>query len=304
MIGLLSGLFGGILLVVFLDRADRSIQEPGDAAFFLGIPELGVVPNASIRLGEDRPLLAFAGAQTPGNLALFAGGRAHSAMAESIRTVLTSIMFANPDAERPRVMVVTSAAPGEGKSTLVSNLAATLAEINQRVLLIDADLRRPSLHRMFGFQNDEGVAELLRAGNPTSPNGSIRRTAIPNLSLLMSGPPHAGNPTLLYSDRLRDLLESVRNDYDAVFIDTPPMLTMADARVVARYSDAVILVARANITSRQALRDACQRFLDDGANVLGAVLNDWNPRKSSRYGYSRYYQRYKHYYAAAQETQD
>ena len=97
------------------------------------------------------------------------------------------------------------------------------------------------------------------------------------------------------------MLDAVRKDYDAVLIDTPPMLTMADARVVGRYADAVILVARANLTSRQALRDACQRFIDDGANVLGAVLNDWNPSRSSRYGYSSYYQRYKHYYAAAKE---
>ena len=300
-IGLLSGIFGGVLLVVFLDRADRSVQEPGDIQFFLGVPELGVVPSAAADIVSARPTLPF-GADLPvGELALVAKERAHSAMSEAIRTVLTSIMFASPDAERPQVIVVSSAAPREGKSTLATNLAVTLAETSQKVLLIDADMRRPNLHRVFGLENEDGLAELLRAAPSESVNGHVRGSGIPNLSLLTSGPPRAGNPTLLYSDRLRHHLERFRKDYDTIFVDTPPMLTMADARVIARYADAVILVARVNQTSRQALRDACQRLLDDGANLIGAVLNDWNPKKSSRYGYSQYYQKYKHYYAAGQE---
>jgi polysaccharide biosynthesis transport protein len=299
LIGLISGLFAGVFLVVFLDRVDRSIQEPGDAAFFLGVPELGVIPSAVSLPNESRGLFLFAGGSGPSESpSLVTSGRTHSIMAESIRTVLTSIMFASPDAVRPQVIVVSSAAPAEGKSTLVANLAVMLAEINQRVLLVDADLRRPSLHRFFELENDRGVADVLRAGDPAA---FIRPTAIPNLSVLLSGRPQSGNPTLLYSDRLGSMLNSLRKGFDAVLIDTPPMLTMADARVVGRCADAVILVARANRTSRQALRDACQRFIDDGANVLGAVLNDWNPSKSSRYGYSRYYQRYKHYYAPTNE---
>jgi capsular exopolysaccharide synthesis family protein len=126
--------------------------------------------------------------------------------------------------------------------------------------------------------------------------GNIRQTSIPNLSVMSAGLAGRGDPTLLHSIRFGEVIKACRGLYDAIIIDTPPMLTMADARVIARYADGVILVVRANQTSRDSVRDAIRRFSEDGARVLGAVLNDWNPKKSGRYGYYRYYSKYKHYY--------
>jgi Mrp family chromosome partitioning ATPase len=114
----------------------------------------------------------------------------------------------------------------------------------------------------------------------------------------------AGDPTLLHSGRLAEIVQICRGLYDVVIIDTPPMMTMADARLVARHSDGVVLVARATRTSRDSLRDAYRRFSEDGSRVLGAILNDWNPKKSGRYGYYRYYSKYKHYYARPEKQSE
>jgi len=112
-----------------------------------------------------------------------------------------------------------------------------------------------------------------------------------------SGSSHEDDLSLFHSRRLAELVTLVRGEYDMVLIDTPPMLTMADARIIARHADGVIIVTRANQTSRESLKDACQRFQEDGTNVLGTVLNDWNPKKSTHYGYYRYYDKYRHYYS-------
>jgi polysaccharide biosynthesis transport protein len=302
-LGLLSGLFLGIVFVVFLERADRTVQEPGDAAFYTGVPELGLVPNAAVDSFNYRGNLtshALTAGGAPQKPELVTLQRRPSAMAEAFRATLTSLLYTDQTGERPRVLVLSSAAPKEGKTTLATNLAIALAEIHQRVLLIDADLRKPRLHHVFELGNTTGLVNLLRHADPiVEPlNGHVQKTTIPNLSVMTSGRAHEGEASLLHSQRLSEVLAIVRGQFDTVVIDTPPMLTMSDARVIARHADAVVLVARANVTSRDSLRDACSRFAQDGRNVFGTVLNDWNPKRSSRYGYYRYYDRYKHYYAA------
>jgi len=298
-VGLLTGLFFGIAFVVFRERADRTVQEPGDAQAYTGIPELGLVPSLAADPLLRRGLLA--GASPAGDrqrLALVTLERKPSAIAESIQATLTSILFSGPPETRPRVLVLASAAPKEGKTTLASNLAIALAQIHKRVLLIDADLRRPRMHRLFDLENDKGLIDLLRQAGPIAGgfSGHVRATRQPNLSLMTAGRTEEGEAILLNSDRLAEVLRIARESFDAVFIDTPPMLTMADARVIARHADGVVLVARVAMTTRDSLQAACQRFTNDGTNVLGTVLNDWNPRKSGRYGYYKYYDKYKHYY--------
>jgi capsular exopolysaccharide synthesis family protein len=221
-----------------------------------------------------------------------------SAMAESFRATLTSILFSGENGRYPRVIVISSAAPREGKTTLATNLAVAVAAIHQRVLLIDADIRRPSIHRFFDLENDMGLVDLLRSPVPIQEplNGHARKTDILNLSVLTTGRPTSGDPTLFHSSRLTEIVSLVRAEYDMVVIDTPPMLNMSDARVIARHADGVVLVARANKTSRDSIKDAYRRFLSDGTRLLGTVLNDWNPKKSRRYGYYSYYDKYKQYY--------
>ena len=298
-VGLITGLFFGILFVLFRERVDRTIQEPGDAALYLGLPELGIVPNSAVDPMRKRPLLPLSsGAYTGGELSLAAATDRTSPLTEAFHATLTSLMFLGENGERPRVIIVSSAAPKEGKTTLTTNLAIAMACTHERVLLIDADLRRPHLHRIFDIDNGKGLIDLLRRTEPIQAplNGHVSKTAVANLSVMPSGRAHDGETTLLHSVRLAELIELVRGEYDTVLIDTPPMLTMADARIIARHADGVVMVARAHQTSRDSLRDACRRFEIDGTRVLGTVLNDWNPRKSSRYGYYRYYDRYKHYY--------
>jgi capsular exopolysaccharide synthesis family protein len=304
LLGLLTGIFLGVVLVVFLERADRTIQEPGDAPFYLGVPELGIIPSESVE--NRRAVIARVGAPDSSESAgLMVMQRKSSAMAEAFRSTLTSILFAGEDGQCPQVLVISSSAPREGKSTLSSNLAVALAEIHKRVLLIDADLRRPRMHHIFEVDNETGLVDLLRRREPLQGhlNGSVSPTAVPNLSLMPSGQAGHGDPTLLHSRRIAEVVDQARKEYDVVLIDTPPMLTMADARVIARYTDGVILVTRANQTSRDAIRDGFRRFTEDGTRVIGTILNDWNPKKSGRYGYYKYYGKYsKHYYGGTEKS--
>jgi len=188
--------------------------------------------------------------------------------------------------------VVTSAAPGEGKSTVVSNLAIALAEINQRVLLIDADTRRPRIHTIFDLPNERGLVTLLRENKPLTEcdlGGLVQQSRIPNLYVLTAGPFIAGSTNLMYSDYLGEILEWFESAFDMVLIDTPPMLQMPEARVIGRLVSAVVLVLRSGQTTRDAAQAALQRLHEDGTVVLGTILNDWNPKSSTNgyYGYGR-----------------
>ncbi|MCL5742717.1 MAG: CpsD/CapB family tyrosine-protein kinase [Acidobacteria bacterium] len=226
-----------------------------------------------------------------------------SVVADSFRLVLTSILFGDRHGS-PRVIVLSSANPKEGKTTVISNLAVAIAEANQRVLLIDGDMRRPRIHEIFGVENGPGVADLLRELNPldaASVKRLVRASGIPNLSLLTSGHSDLAAMNLVYSPRLEEAVHFLRQDYDIVLIDSPPALQMADARVLARCADAVILVVRAQRTMRDAAKLACERFAQDGTHIFGAILNDWEPQESPSYAYRKYYDHYHSYYGGKRE---
>jgi capsular exopolysaccharide synthesis family protein len=275
-LGLLSGIFIGVVFIVMRERADRTIREPGDAQFFLDVSELGIIPSADSDPTRKRRLLPAhrPDSASPNQLALVTRDRKPSVMAESFRTVLTSILFCSQNGSRPHVLVLASAYPKEGKTTVASNLAIALTEIHQRVLLIDGDMRRPRIHDIFDLENKSGLGDLLRepAALDGRPIAEIRETSIPNLFVLPAGSPGAGVASLVYSNRLPELIARLRKEFDTILIDTPPMLQMADAQL------------------------ARQRFAEDGIHVLGAVLNDWNPRHTTSYGYYKYYDHYHHYY--------
>ena len=309
-LGLLSGLFLAVAFVVMRERADRSLQQPGDAAFYLNVPELGVIPAAT---GDTKKRfhyrLSGAGPRPANSLALVPSPpdnlpdtvetvtwkRKPSAVAESFRATLTSIFFSGQNGNRPRVLVLTSPNPGEGKTTVTTNLAIALAEIRQKVLLIDADLRRPRVHDIFALNNDRGLSTLLqeRPLPEHALDGLIQETNVPGLFVLTAGPSTSSAANLLYSGNLAELVGRFKKEFDMVLIDTPPMLQLPDARVAARLADAVILVLRSGKTTRDAALAARQRFADDNVRVLGTVLNDWNP-KASPNGYYGYYNGYYH----------
>jgi capsular exopolysaccharide synthesis family protein len=200
---------------------------------------------------------------------------------------LASILPTGRDGQAPRVLLITSPAPGEGKTTVSSNLAIALAETGRRVLLIDADLRRPSLHEIFALPNVWGLSSLLKRSKPVTecPFASIaQETAVPGLFVVPSGPPPStGTSQLLHSCRVVELLGRLRTEFDSILIDTPPMLQIADARVLAPLADGVLLVLRAGQTPRETARAAINRLLGDHASLLGVVLNGWDP-KANGYG--------------------
>ena len=232
--------------------------------------------------------------------------RKPSNMAESFRAVLTSILFSGQNGDRPHVLMLTSGSPREGKTTVATNLGIALAEIGRRVLLIDGDMRKPRLHEIFDLPNERGLSNILQEGKLSDEElkGTVRETTVPGLSVLPSGPATSSAANLLHSEIMEDLLERLEKDFDMILIDTPPMLQMPDARVVGRLADGVILVVRAAHTTRDAALAMRQRFADDRTEVLGVILNDWNPRSSPN-GYYGYYNNgyyYKsHYYRPEKE---
>jgi capsular exopolysaccharide synthesis family protein len=302
-LGLFSGVFLGVVLVLARERTDLTLRAPGDTLSCLPLPELGVIPAASAD-GSQRALVWRAGrsgTERPGEqVELATWKRKPSLLAESFRATLTSILFCGHNGDRPRILVLTSPSPAEGKTTVVSNLGIALAEIHRRVLLIDADLRRPRLHQVFGLPNDRGLGHLLVDGcSPGERPGDppIQETEIERLYLLPSGSGASGATNLLHSDRMRTLLRQFRRDFDVVLIDSPPMLQIADARVLGRLADGVILVFRSGETSRSAALAACRRFAEDGTRVLGTVLNAWDP-DSTGYGYYRSHDYHRYYHSS------
>ena len=319
-IGMALGLIITVTLITTRERADRTLQQPGDVKLWTDLLELGAVPAAGSTISRmfARPLLPTGSDKSPANGALGAKERLlgrgaasrrnrSGAVAEAFRSVLSSILFAGKNGEAPQILVFTSAHPSDGKTTTVSNIAVAAAEIRRRVLVIDADLRRPRIHDLFGVSNEPGLADILRedlsAGNPA---GVIRETGIANLNVLPAGEPTNAAAHLLHSRNMAALLARVRHDYDMILIDTPPMLEMTDARVVGRLGDGVILVARSGKTTRDSLIAAKERLEADSIRVLGSVLNDWDPKKApgGYYGHYRYseYSKYKSRYAESSDA--
>ncbi len=288
-LGMLAGVFAGWLFLFIRHRSDPKIHEPREAASYLQLPELGVVISAGTEIarpsGRMEPGYAGLLKDDNGNrpTALACLHPKESLLAECFRTILTSLMMAEPDC---RVIVVASANSGEGKTTIVSNLGLMLATMNKRVLLIDADVRRPSLHRIFGRENSSGLTDLLAETTclPHATEGYAGlETAVPGVCVLPAGSTNA-DAGLLYSQNLLELMKKFRAEFDMVLIDSPPMMHIPDARILGSVADGVILVCRANRTSREAALVATERFAQDGIPVVGTVLNDWNPGNSP-YGY-------------------
>jgi len=297
MAGMVLGLFAGIGLVFMRENMDRSIALPGETSFYLGAPELAVVPARSM---DESGWKLFGNSGRGGQRHLTgieamversAFNHSDSLVAESFRVALTSLLFARQRSGPPKAIAVSSPGPNEGKTTVACNLAISYAEINWRVLLIDGDMRRPRLHNIFEVDNEQGLATLLDRSEPMQAEdlaAAIHRTAVANLSVMPRGKLRGTVINLLYSPRFAEILRAARSEFDVVIIDTPPMLHLPDARAIAHLTDGVVFVVRSGKTLRDTVITARERFLHDGIPVLGSILNDWNPKETGYYGHDNY----------------
>ncbi len=301
--GAFLGLLLGIGLTVVTDRLNSSVRRWEDLESVMRVPGLGLIPQIAgdQRQGWPSRLRGTAHHLLPrlvpqrGVLSDEVGSElvmvndVRSASAESYRKLMTNLMYS---ASRPglRVVVVTSASAGEGKTTTVANLAVAFAQQGRHVVLVDADLRRARIHDVFGLGMEPGLTDML-VGNATLEQG-VRPSGIAGLSVIPAGtlPP---NPLeFLGGERMRDLLATLRERFDVVLIDTPPVLVTADAALMGVQADGVVLVVRAGKSERVAARHAVEQIGHLGGRMLGAVLNDPDAR-TPRYGrYGNYYYGY------------
>jgi receptor protein-tyrosine kinase len=215
-----------------------------------------------------------------------------SGIAESFRTTLASVLALRHNGDHPRTLLVTSPCAMEGKTTVVSNLGIALAQIGRKVLLIDADLRQPRLHKIFDQANSWGLSDLLREKNAVEDlplEALVRRTSVPNLSLLPGGTSANNIFGLLWSSRMAGLLPRFGEEFEFILVDAPPCLEFADARIIGRYAEGLLLVVRAGNTQIANIHAVAQRLDLDGIRVMGVVLNGWDgsTNKSNVYVPSR-----------------
>lgn len=285
MTNLLLALFGGSLLAIglvfFFEYLDSRIKQPDEIKAQLGLPFLGMVPLFDPKETTGPPLI---------------GNGMPNEFSEAFRSIRTNVLFSSADSGCKSI-VVTSTGPGEGKSVVAANVAKSLALAGQRVLLIDADMRRPKLHELYGASLEPGLSNMMVGDAKAS--DAVKRTLTPNLWLMTAGK-HPPNPAeLLGSRRFKDFMTSLSEHFDWVLIDSPPVMAVTDASIIAHSATAVIFVVGAEMTSRGAAKTALDQLSSAKAKYVGAILNRVNLSRNAYY-YSRYYRReYTNYYTKA-----
>jgi tyrosine-protein kinase Etk/Wzc len=278
-LGLFLGLALGMVVAYILEALNTSIRRPEDLEAVLHVPGLAVIPRITSgsrgAQSHFRRLLGSGKSARPAVGSPLAGNQTFSIGIEAFRNLRTGLIWSD-GGDTLRTLVVTSAAPGEGKTLTAANLAVTLAYDGLRVLLVDCDIRRPRVHSLFQLPRAPGLMELLRAsGDPDAPPPrAIRETPVARLSVLTCGALPVNAANLLSGTRMRVLLGELQEQFDIIVLDTPPVLATADASIVASLTDGVLLVVRAGTTDRNAAQRAYQQLANVGARVVGTVLND------------------------------
>ena len=292
---LVLGIISGVGLAFVLENMDNSVRTPEQAQAISGLPSLGMIPlgSSATSYGTYGKRLALA-APTKEVVETVTQVRPHSQMAESYRALRTSLLLSNLGAP-PKVIMVTSARPQEGKTTTSVNTAIVLAQKGVRVLLVDADLRRPSIHKTLGMGPRSGLSNVL-TGSATAQQTITTSPVLPNLFILPAGTPPPNPAELLASPNMRQLIDELRESYDHIVIDTPPTLSVTDAVVLSPRSDAIILVIRSGQTTKQALRRARDILVQVNAHVAGILLNAVDLNSPDYYYYYEYQGKYGHYY--------
>ena len=288
------GLTSGVGLAFLLEGLDNTVRTTEQAQIISGLPPLGMIPMGSRTAREGANAKRLVIATSNEAVELVTQVRPQSQMAESYRALRTSLLLSNLGAP-PKVIMVTSALPQEGKTTTSINCAVVLAQKGIRVLLIDADLRRPSIHKTLGMGPRSGLSNVL-TGSATLQQTITRSAILPNLSILPAGTPPPNPAELLASPNMRNALEELRGQYDHIVVDTPPTLSVTDAVVLSPAADAIVLVIRSGQTTKQALRRSRDILMQVNAKVSGVLLNAVDLSSPDYYYYYEYQGKYSRYY--------
>ena len=269
LLGLIAGLMGGVGLAFFIDYLDNTIKSPEEIDSRFGVPVLGMVEL----LTPEKGAVEEAVSKDP---------RSH--IAENYRVIRTNILLSSAE-KHPKNIVITSTSPQEGKTATAVNLAAILAQSGGPVLIMDADLRRPRIHKIFGIDNKTGLSTYLAGASDISFASS---GLLPNLSILPAGPLPPNPSELLASNRMKELIASLEEKFDFIVWDTPPLFTVAESLVLCKMLNGTIFVTRAGKTTYEELGQGLKALSDIGARCFGVVINGLDLRESNRY-YHRYY---------------
>src|SRR5688500_8998962 len=293
----------GLAAIFFLEYMDRSVKTPEELERITRFASLGVIPSASSmtsrqggygEYGRALPRLrAVETAEKTAGVELIPHTDARSPISEAYRAFRTSLLLAS--ATSPKVIVITSSFAREGKTTTSVNLATVLAQMGKPVLLIDADLRRPRLQKVFTGKMNLGLVNYLAANIPF--DDIIQATDVPNLSVVLSGPIPPNPSELLASDRMKHIIEEVRSRFAYVIFDSPPVLAVTDAIVLAANADGVVLTVHGGQTPRELVQRSAERLRQANIPVLGALLNNLDLHQ---YGYT-YRKGYFDYYESTDE---
>lgn len=296
-LALFVGLFGGVGLAFFSEYLDNTIKNPEDVEKKMFMPSLGLVPLYSD--GAQKKQKQGKEGVTKGQAHLPVEYISHldtkSQLSEAYANIRTFLLFSSAG-KPPKVMMITSPRRGEGKTTTSLNTAISLTKPDAKVIVIDADMRRPRLHKIFKVSNSAGLSSFL-SGNEEFGGNLIRPTNIPNLDVITSGPLPPNPAELLSSYRLRDLIDGLFPLYNYIIFDTPPVLGLADAAITSTQTDGVILVVRSGETPKDAAQQARKVLESVNAKVLGVVLNAMSD-SNLKYGYYSYYQYYYQNYTS------
>lgn len=299
------GLILGFAAIFFLEYMDRSVKTPEDLERVTRFASLGVIPSAASMnakqygygngYGRTTPRLRAVDSEKQAGVELIPHTDARSPVSEAYRAFRTSLLLAS--ASSPKVIVITSSFAREGKTTTSVNLATVLAQMGKPVLLIDADLRRPRLQKVFQGRMNLGLVNYLAANIPL--DDIIQPTEVPNLAVVLSGPIPPNPSELLSSDRMKHLIEEVRGKFAYVIFDSPPVLAVTDAVVLGAVADGVVLCVHGGHTPRELVQRSAERLRQSNIPVLGAILNNLDLHQ---YGYT-YKKGYYDYYAESEEEQ-
>jgi capsular exopolysaccharide synthesis family protein len=284
----IAGLVAGLCLAYLAELSDKSFRTPAEIRRRLGLPVIGHIPYYA---PDEKAAKQLAAGEPVVDPMICTHYTSNSVSSEAFRSVRTALYF-NTHGVGHQVIQVTSPNVSDGKTTLAANLAVSIAQSGKRSIMIDADCRRPRIHKVFNVAADTGLATVI-AGQ-TDLASAIRPTAIPNLSVLPCGPRPANPAELLTSPRFKEMLDIIRSQYDFVILDTPPLLVVTDPCVVAPRVDGVILAIRVTKNGRPFAERSKEILASLGANVLGVVVNGLGSPAGGKYGYG--YDQYQYGY--------